>query len=328
VGPYTGARYQRALPFWRELSRRATPRVSLPMSIKEFFRNEWAGVADAWGRWGEQARAQSAGATAWLMELVRVEPGLRVLDLASGVGEPALELARRVGPSGRVMATDLVEGALAMLRSAANGEGLTWLETAVADMERLPFDDATFDAVTCRLGLMFCPQPGLALAEVRRVLRPGGRAAFIVWSSPEQALFASTLGVFTELGSAEVVSPKAAVPTPAVAPASASAPTCVGAPGPFRFAPPGSLAAELQRAGFSSVREEQRQIAWPFEGSAELFWEMFADLAGPTYRAALAELGPEQQRELAARVIRNLNGFRKGSAIDPTALLVGCSGER
>ncbi|HEY8925770.1 MAG TPA: methyltransferase domain-containing protein, partial [Polyangia bacterium] len=156
------------------------------MSIKDFFRSEWAGVADAWQQWGPVVRAQSAAATQWIVELAGVREGMSVLDLAGGTGDPALALARRVGTRGRVVTTDLVPGALELAAQAARAEGLAHLRTEPADMEALPFEEATFDAVTCRLGLMFCPRPAVALAEARRALRSGGRAAFVVWGAPAQ----------------------------------------------------------------------------------------------------------------------------------------------
>jgi len=287
------------------------------MSIKAAFLAEWCGVAAAFQKWGDALRAQSASATAWIIELAGVQSGMSVLDLASGVGIPALELARRVGPAGRVVATDLVGGALAMLEQAARAEGLTWLTTEVADMESLPFGDASFDAVTCRLGIMFCPEPARALAEVRRILKPGGRAAFVVWGSADQPLFASTLS--------EVRASLASQAEPA-ADAHEAAVELASGPGPFRFEMRGSLALSLERAGFSAVAEAERQIPWPFHGSPEQFWQMFTDLAGPSLQQAIARLESAQQAELLTRVTRNLASFQRGAVLDPTARVVACCG--
>src|SRR6478736_4380694 len=254
------------------------------MSIKDFFQREWAGVADAWRKWGDEVRVQSAAATEWICELAQIRAGMLVLDLASGVGDPALELARRVGPTGRVTATDLVAGPLAFVEQAARTEGLTWLTTQSADMECLPFDDATFDAVTCRLGIMFSAEPARVLREIQRVLKPGGRAALIAWGSHRQPAFSSTLSVIGEY-----------------------------------------LSSELQAVGFAAVQEEQRVLPWPFRGSAEQFWEMFSELAGPSLRQAVASLEPEKQRALIQRIVDNLRAHQQGSVVDPTALVIGCS---
>jgi len=279
------------------------------MSIKDFFQREWAGVADAWRKWGDEVRVQSAAATEWICELAQIRAGMLVLDLASGVGDPALELARRVGPTGRVTATDLVAGPLAFVEQAARTEGLTWLTTQSADMECLPFDDATFDAVTCRLGIMFSAEPARVLREIQRVLKPGGRAALIAWGSHRQPAFSSTLSVI-----GEYFSPEAAAP-----------PHQTDGPGPFQFELPGSLSSELQAVGFAAVQEEQRVLPWPFRGSAEQFWEMFSELAGPSLRQAVASLEPEKQRALIQRIVDNLRAHQQGSVVDPTALVIGCS---
>jgi ubiquinone/menaquinone biosynthesis C-methylase UbiE len=230
------------------------------VSIKDFFRSEWAGVATAWERWGAVVREQSAAATDWLLELAEVREGISVLDLAGGTGDPALAIARRVGARGRVVTTDLIPGALELAERAARAEGLAQLRTEPADMEDLPFGERTFDAVTCRLGLMFCPRPEVALAEVRRVLRPGRRTAFVAWGDPAQPLFAATLG--------QVARALAAV-------AAGDAPereACVGpdpdAPGPFRFADPARLRAALTAAGFADVRAEEPVVPWALNGTS------------------------------------------------------------
>jgi SAM-dependent methyltransferase len=205
-----------------------------------------------------------------------------------------------------VIGTDLLAGPLAFIERASRSERLVWLTTRCADMESLPFEDATFDAVTCRLGIMFCAQPALALREIRRVLKPGARAAFIVWGSRAQPLFAATLATMGGYFSSHAESP-------------------TELPGPFRFEIPGSLASELHLAGFSAVHEEQRVIAWPFRGSPARHWQMFRELAGPGFRRAIETLAPEQQRELTERVIDNLRAHQRGDVIDPTARLNGCS---
>lgn len=270
------------------------------MSIKEFFQSEWSQVADAWQTWQHDVRAQTAAATGWVVLLSRVAPGMRILDLASGVGEPALELARRVGAGGQVVATDLVAGPLEFVARAARAEGLDWLSTHVADMEALPFPNASFDLVTCRFGLMFSPDTNATLREVLRVLVPGGRATFLTWGPPTQPLFESTLGV---LGSPY--------------------PTASERPGPFRFSKPDVLRQHLLAAGFTQVEAEERRLAWPFHGSTERYWQMFSELSGPHV------LEGKDRRDVATRAVNALKAFRTGESgevVDPGALVVGCTG--
>jgi ubiquinone/menaquinone biosynthesis C-methylase UbiE len=291
--------------------------VLLAMSIKDFFRSEWAGVAEAWERWGPAVRAQSAAATQWIVELAGVREGMAVLDLAGGTGDPALALARRVGPGGRVVTTDLVPGALELTARAARAAGLAQLRTEPADMEALPFADASFDAVTCRLGLMFCPRPAVALAEARRVLRPGGRAAFVVWGDPAQPLFAATLG---QVGRALAAATAAGAP---------EAEACDGPapdlPGPFRFADPARLRAALEAAGFSAVSVEERILPWPFAGGGADLWRMFLEMGGPTFQRQLEALDEISRRALDEGIAAALDAHRRGEVVDPTARVTGGS---
>lgn len=227
------------------------------MSRKDLFRREAQDMLPAWRTWHEELSLQSVHASEWIAELANVRAGMSVLDLASGIGDPALLLARRVGARGLVTATDLVPEGLTLLERRAQRLGLSGVRTRCSDMEYLPFAGASFDAVTCRLGLMFCDEPARALSEVRRVLKPGARAAFVVWGSPQQPLFESTLA---ELGGE-----------------SAALSVEEAQPGPFRFARASSLAALVRDAGFSNVVEESRVLPWPLHGTACELWRMFRE---------------------------------------------------
>ena len=141
-------------------------------------------MAAAWQKWQEPFAFQTAAATAILVEQCGVREGMRILDLASGIGEPALALGRAVGPRGVVVATDLVREALLLLETRAREAGLNNIVVRQTDMDALPFADNSFDVVTSRLGIMFSPNAERALSEARRVLRPGGTAAFLVLGLP------------------------------------------------------------------------------------------------------------------------------------------------
>src|SRR5471032_196937 len=137
------------------------------------------------------------------------------------------------------------------------------------DAQALTFPDASFDAATCRFGLMFCPDPIKAASEIRRVLKPGARFATAVWDVPaKNPFFTSISGVLAEF-----------VPAPPPDPT---------APGVFRLAPPGELERVLKAGGFSSVTVEPRPITLTY-GSLEEYWQIHTDLAAPL-RAALATL--------------------------------------
>jgi ubiquinone/menaquinone biosynthesis C-methylase UbiE len=128
--------------------------------------------ADWWSA-GQARRQQIYGAaTEMMLDLAAVQAGSRVLDVAAGTGESTLMRARRVGPTGNVLATDNSASMLKVAAEAARNEGLTNVETRVMDAENLALDADSFDAVVCRNALLLLPNPAKALAEMRRVVKP------------------------------------------------------------------------------------------------------------------------------------------------------------
>lgn len=153
--------------------------------IKAATRQAWEKSADGWNRQTPQIHAWLAPATAAMLDGAHISAGMRVLDIAAGAGDQTLDIARRVGPGGSVLATDISESILQFAQENAQRAGLDYVETRVGDAEQLSLDEASFDAAVCRLGLMFCPEPLLALRQVYRALKPGGHAAVLVFSEPQ-----------------------------------------------------------------------------------------------------------------------------------------------
>src|SRR5437764_719902 len=137
---------------------------------------DWATHArmNAATRWERPSADMGRGATDAIVSLAQPRPGMNVLDVASGTGAPSLQIARAVAPTGRVTATDLSPEPLKIAAERARKRGLTNLSFEGADVHGLPFPDAGFDLVTSRLGVMFFSDLPRALAEIRRVLKPGG----------------------------------------------------------------------------------------------------------------------------------------------------------
>lgn len=143
-------------------------------------------IADRWSA-GKALRQQVLGtATEMMLDLAGVQPGSQVLDIAAGTGEQALIAARRVGPSGYVLATDISRSMLDVAAEAARNEGLTNVETHVMNAENLILDAESFDAVISRIALMLFPNPLKALTEMRRVVKTGHKVAVIVFSAIEK----------------------------------------------------------------------------------------------------------------------------------------------
>src|SRR3954463_15840343 len=141
-------------------------------AVRERQRSEWAARAESYAR---RAAAVNAPFAEALVATVAPATGVRVLDVATGPGIVAVEAAKRVGPTGSVLATDLVPEWGTYVDEAAKTAGVTNIAFTPMPAEALILPDAAFDVVLCQFGLMFVASPVTALREMRRVLRPGGR---------------------------------------------------------------------------------------------------------------------------------------------------------
>ena len=207
-----------------------------PDKFKATTREQWQEAAAAWDRWGPTLENWLGPATEAMLDDAGVRPGSRLLDVAAGAGGQTLAAARRVGPDGNVLATDISPAILEYAATAARDAGLVNVETRELDGESLVgVEDASFDAVISRVGLIYFPDQQGALAEMRRVLRPGGRVSAVVYSTPENNRFFSVpVGIIrrrAELG-----------------------PPLPGQPGPFSLGGEGILAAAYEQAGFRDVQ--------------------------------------------------------------------------
>ena len=154
--------------------------TDLVTSADAVVRADWAARAESWNKTAPESLSTADQNNQRMIAAAGIEPGMAVLDLASGTGEPAITIARHVGPTGSVVATDGVRGMLRGAERRASKLALANMSFVVADMVHLPFADATFDAVTCRFGIMFPLNAVGAATEARRVLKPGCKAAYMV----------------------------------------------------------------------------------------------------------------------------------------------------
>lgn len=156
-----------------------------PEQFKAATRQAWDKSASGWNAQTQHIHDWLAQATPAMLDAAHITVGMRVLDIAAGAGDQTLDIARRVGPGGYVLATDISPGILQFAQDNARHAGLLNVETRVCDAEHLGVDAASFDAAVSRLGLMFCPNPLQALQQVHHALRPGGHAAVLVFSEPQ-----------------------------------------------------------------------------------------------------------------------------------------------
>jgi SAM-dependent methyltransferase len=227
-----------------------------------------------------------------LLAEAKIEPGLAVLDLACGGGDPTLAIGARVGPSGRVVGVDISEGALGVARERAERAGLTQVRFETANAEQLPFPDASFDRVVSRFGAMFWEDLAKAAREMRRVLRPEGRVALMVWASfDRQPYFRTTVGTVLDRLGLSAPPPDKSVP--------------------FRFAEAGPLESALSRAGFSNVRSGTHTVNWVLDASPEEASEGW--WSAVVFWRSLIDRIPEAERESARReTVERFRSFYDG----------------
>ena len=205
------------------------------VKYKETTREQWQAAAAAWHRWGPTLHDWLGQATDLMLDLAGVGPGTNVLDVAAGAGEQTLVAARRVGPLGHVLATDISPNILSFARESAIAERLTNVATQVLDGENLDLPAESFDVVISRVGLIYFPDQHKALTGMHRVLKPGGRVAAITYSTAENNKFFSV--------PVSIIRRRAHLPPP-----------LPGQPGPFSLGASGVLQGALQRAGFHDIQ--------------------------------------------------------------------------
>jgi SAM-dependent methyltransferase len=156
-----------------------------PIQFKSETTADWDQAATGWNDHAPQLRAWLRQPTAAMLEMAAIRSGHHVLDVAAGTGDQTLDIAKLVGPAGRVVATDISAGILAYAGHNAAAAGYRNVETLVADGENLGLETQRFDAAVCRLGLMLFPDPAKGAAEIARVLKPGAMVCAMVFSAPD-----------------------------------------------------------------------------------------------------------------------------------------------
>jgi ubiquinone/menaquinone biosynthesis C-methylase UbiE len=248
-----------------------------PELLKDRQRRDWDAAAAGWNKFWPVFERAGQHVSDRLVDLARIREGSRVLDVATGNGEPALTAARRAGPGGRVIATDQSAGMLAIARSRAASVGVTNVEFRAIDGEKLGIPERDFDAVVCRWGLMFMPDVAAAITAMRNHLASGGWLATAVWSTADRV---PIIGL-----GAEVVRRLANLPPP---PPDALEPT--------RLADPSRLTGIMRQAGFADVAVERIPVTFEYE-SAAAFTEFRYEVSAP-FRALVNQMTPELRQRV------------------------------
>lgn len=250
------------------------PGASDPGTVRETIHAQWDFAATGWRRWSDFQDRVYAHVGDRLVALAGVRPGSRVLDVATGYGEPALTAARLAGPEGKVVATDISAEMLAFGRERPAAAGLDNVEFLESDAMSLDFEPGSFDAAVSRWGIIFEPEAEAAAARIRGFLVPGSRMAICSFGRPEEVPFIS-------LPMRVSVERAGATPPPP------------GTPGPLSRPTPDALAALLEGGGFTDVAVEKAEVVFDFD-SPEHFTEFIKAIAAPVI-ALVAQLQPKDR---------------------------------
>lgn len=262
---------------------------------KERERTTWAGAAAGWWRRDELLTKGATPVTKRMLALTALSPGHKVLDIASGTGEPAISAARVIGESGRVTGTDLVEEMLVYARMKAEKAGLNNIEFLCVDGETFNLAPETYDVVTIRWGLMFMSEPESCLASAHAAMKTGARIAVACWCSPQENpfldLLLNTLRKYMALKQPEP-----------------------GTPGIFAFADPQRLLNLMQSAGFENVILEKIEFNFIEVETGLAYWEAISDLAAPIM-ALVNQLDDEKRANFVKDVISSADALKQGDTL-------------
>ena len=272
-----------------------------PETFKQRLRQQWDEVAARWDRWTPVMRDQVAPATQLMLDLARLRPGHRVLDVAAGSGYQSIAAARRVGPTGRVLAIDLAPEQLKYAAAAAREAGINHIETRVMDAEYLTLPDESFDAVLCHFGVMFLPDLDRGLREMRRVLKPGAWVSLVIFAAggaPESELAASIVRrhLHSETQTPERLTGRS-----------------LGAPG--------ALARRLEGAGFRAVESHELTVPLRLPSTADAM--SYLREIHPTLEEMMAPLSSDERDAVWQEVHDGLASFEGPDGFEsPNRVLV------
>lgn len=257
-------------------------------------RQDWENVAEGWQKWYMTFEYGAHKMSDRLMDMAEIKPASKVLDIATGIGEPAIAVARRVGSKGYVMATDISLQMLSIAKQRAVSENLEGIiEFKEGDAAKIDLPELTFDAALCRLGLMFLDDLDTALFNIHKSLVRGGRFATSVWATSEKVpqLSLAMNTVRRELN------------FPSLPPH--------GRPGPFSLADENILKDSFVRVGFKDIQIERISVPFEFD-SAETYTNFTKDIAAPVL-AMLADQTFHRKEQIWKAVTKAASEYIKNN---------------
>lgn len=248
---------------------------------------DWHAIAEKFDVW--LPYLEPAGTA--MLKLIQAQPGQRVLDIASGTGEPALTLAERIADV-TIIGTDAAAGMVNVAQAKVSKRGLKNIEFVTMPGDHLAFGDASFDALLCRFGIMFFDDPLSGLKEMHRVLKPGGRFAFAVWHTAQtMPVMRWSHQAFKGKLAAELLPPLEIV---------------------TRFGAPGVFEKLLHDAGFRDIRVSQETLNYRFD-SFDHYWQLVE--ASDILKMQFDALPPEQRANVKDEVAQFAHEFTRDDGL-------------
>jgi SAM-dependent methyltransferase len=272
-----------------------------PDELRADARARWERASAGWGKRADRIRDWGMPVSMAMVDALALQPGQTVLELAAGPGDTGFLAAELVQPGGTLISSDGAEAMVEVARQRAQAGGIRNVEFRQLELEWIDLETASVDGVLCRWGIMLILDPAAAAQEIRRVLRPGKRAAFAVWDAAER-------------------NPWATIPSAVVIRRGHAQPPEPDAPGMFALAAPGALEELLGAAGFTDVIVRPTELARHYPEPAAFVTET-ADMS-PLFGTAYAELPAEEREAIGADVITALEPF---TAPDGAVTLPGSS---
>lgn len=255
--------------------------------IRDKQKASWNRFSSGWKKWNKELLQHMQPATDGIIEFLQPNGNQKILDIASGAGEPAFSIAKKLN-GGEVILTDLADDMLSIARENAQATGIKNVSFRACDVCELPFAENSFDHVSCRMGFMFFPDLHIAAKEINRVLKPGGRFATTVWSTPDKNFWITIIS--------DVIRKNLQLPdtTPSQE-----------KPGIFRCAEQGFMQTVLAQAGFKNIHVKEINCLLHC-GTAERYWQMMTEIAAPVV-GVLNKIDDIMKEKIKQEVISLLN---------------------
>lgn len=264
----------------------------------------WQAMARGWDERHAYLETRARPVAERMLERAELAPGMTVLEVAAGTGVVGLAAARAVAPGGRVILSDFSPAMLEAAARHAAALGIEGVELRELDAQAMDLADDVADVVLCRWGYMLMPDPAAALAETRRVLRPGGRLSCAVFGEPAENPWAAL--------PARVLQRRGHMPASSAA-----------APGILALGDRDRLAGLVTGAGFATPLIEEVGFVWTFDGEDD-FWAFVNDAAG-ALAMVLARLDPAERAAVKAEIMETLAPFSGTGGMELPALCLVAS---